>query len=91
MALLHEVLYCSDNLARVNFAAYVARLLQNLQSSHGSIFSRVTLIKQVSPVALPMELSLPCGLMIITMTPPAGGGLAFALVFPAPPDSLSKD
>ena len=64
MALLHETLYRSDNLARINFAAYVEELCRHLRRSAGAVMARVTLENKVAPIGLPLDLSLPCGLII---------------------------
>ena len=64
MALLHEVLYSSNNLAQVNFAAYVNELCTRLFRSFGPDVSRVNLEKHVDHTSLPLEQSVPCGLII---------------------------
>ena len=64
MALLHETLYRSDNLARINFAAYVEELCRHLRRSAGAVMARVTLESKMVPIGLPLDLSLPCGLII---------------------------
>ena len=64
MALLHETLYRSDNLARINFAAYVEELCRHLRRSAGAVMTRVTLENKVAPLGLPLDQSLPCGLII---------------------------
>ena len=63
MALLHEALYRSDNLT-TNFASYVTELCQYLRRSYGLAAARVSLDNWVAPVGLPLEMSLPCGLII---------------------------
>jgi two-component sensor histidine kinase/PAS domain-containing protein len=97
MALLHEVLYRSVNLARINFATYVSELCHYLQNAFGTISSRVSFVKQVAPVGLPLESSLPCGLIINELVSNAlkhafpdnrQGQITVALV-PTPPDHLS--
>ncbi len=64
MALLHEVLYRSANLARVNFAAYVRELCTQLHRSYGTASSRVKLENHVAEIGLALEQSVPCGLII---------------------------
>ena len=49
MALLHEALYRSDNLARINFATYVEELCRHLRRSAGAVMTRVTLENKVAP------------------------------------------
>lgn len=64
MALLHEVLYRSGNLAHINFAVYVRDLLVHLLPSFGAISARVKVESNVAPVGLALEQALPCGLII---------------------------
>jgi two-component system, sensor histidine kinase PdtaS len=64
MALLHETLYRAENLARVNFAAYVEDLCRQLWRSLGPEGERIAIRKRVAPIGLPLEQSVPCGLII---------------------------
>jgi len=64
MALVHEKLYQTGDLARLNFGDYAASLLQCLWRSHGALAERVRLQLEVSPVALPIEAAVPCGLIL---------------------------
>jgi PAS domain S-box-containing protein len=64
MALLHEALYSAGNLARVNFAAYVEDLCRQLLRSFGPMAARITMKSSVAPIGLPLEQSVPCGLII---------------------------
>jgi two-component sensor histidine kinase len=64
MALLHEILYRSGNLAHINFAVYVRDLLAHLLPSFGAISARVKVESNVAPVGLALEQALPCGLII---------------------------
>jgi PAS domain S-box-containing protein len=64
MALLHEALYRSENLARINFAVYVNDLCAQLLRSCAPVAERVTIEKKVAPIGLDLEYALPCGLII---------------------------
>jgi PAS domain S-box-containing protein len=64
MALLHEVLYRSDNLAYINFQAYVKELIAQLLRSFGPAASRIKVEILVAPVGLPLDQAVPLGLMI---------------------------
>jgi two-component sensor histidine kinase len=64
MALLHEGLYRSSNLANVNFAAYVEDLTKQLLRSYGVAAARITLENRVAPLCLPLDKFLPFGLII---------------------------
>jgi PAS domain S-box-containing protein len=64
MALLHEVLYRSGNLARINFAAYVEELCTQLVRSFGPAAARIKVENRIARIGLPLEQSVPCGLII---------------------------
>ena len=64
MALLHESLYQSGNLAEIDFAVYVKNLCAHLTSSYGATDGRIQVETQVAAVALNLEMAIPCGLLI---------------------------
>ena len=64
MALLHEVLYRSGNLAYINFFSYVEELLRHLKRSVGPVARRVKVANRCARINLPLEQSVPCGLII---------------------------
>lgn len=64
MALLHESLYRSESLARINFAAYVDELCRQVVLSFGRAAEGLTVEKRVSPVRLALDQAVPCGLII---------------------------
>lgn len=64
MALLHETLYRSGNLARVNLASYVDELCAHLFRSCGSAAARIRLQTQAVGVSLNLDQAVPCGLII---------------------------
>ena len=64
MALIHEKLYQTDNLAQLNFADYSTSLLHSLWSSHDVLAEKVTLNLALAPVALSIETAVPCGLIL---------------------------
>jgi two-component sensor histidine kinase len=64
MALVHEKLYQTGDLALLNFADYAAGLLQHLWRSHGALAGKVRLNLAVTPVALPIEAAVPFGLIL---------------------------
>ena len=64
MALVHESLYQSGNLARIDIAAYIRRLVVNIfRSYRGSSLGIVPTIK-TDDISLSTEAAIPCGLMI---------------------------
>lgn len=64
IALLHELLYRSPDLARINFARYAAELCIYLLRCHGSVAERVRIERRVERVDLPLQDAVPCGLII---------------------------
>jgi PAS domain S-box-containing protein len=63
MALVHEKLYRSDNLAHINFSEYVQQLAQDLFQSCRKQ-ATITLQVDVEPVQLSVDTAIPCGLII---------------------------
>jgi PAS domain S-box-containing protein len=64
MALVHEKLYQSSDLARVDFAEYARSLLSYLWRAHGASISGVRLDLDLEPVSLAVDAALPCGLIL---------------------------
>lgn len=64
MALVHESLYGSENLARIDFAEYAQTLVKNIFSSHGSPSIPVRLKSEMDPVIMGADLAVPCGLIL---------------------------
>jgi two-component sensor histidine kinase len=64
MALVHEKLYQSSDLAHIDFADYLRSLLSFIWRAHGSGASGVRLKLELEPVALPVDTAVPCGLIV---------------------------
>jgi len=64
MALVHESLYGSDNLARIDFAEYSRRLAEDILASHASPDVSVRLRADLEPVIMGADLAVPCGLIL---------------------------
>jgi PAS domain S-box-containing protein len=64
MALLHEVLYRSENLSRIDFAVYSQELCGYLRLALGSSIPQVRLENRIGRIRLPLDQSVPCGLII---------------------------
>jgi PAS domain S-box-containing protein len=64
MALLHETLYRSGNLAQINLPDYIEGLCAQLWRSCGPATARVELNYQMDSVFLPLDQAVPCGLII---------------------------
>lgn len=64
MALVHELLYQSQDLARIDFVEYVHKLTSHLLYSYLTDPSRVCLDIIADPVYLNVDMAIPCGLII---------------------------
>lgn len=64
MALVHELLYQSDDLARVDFVEYVHKLTRHLLHSYLADASRISLDIVSNAVFLDVDMAVPCGLII---------------------------
>lgn len=64
MALIHEKLYQSENLAQIDFAAYIKNLTQHLASSYFERSRRIDLDLKIQNVLLGVDQAIPCGLII---------------------------
>lgn len=65
MALIHEELYQAGNLARVDFASYLRRLLPDLARSYrADAVENVDLKIEAMDVSLPVDRAIPCGLIV---------------------------
>jgi PAS domain S-box-containing protein len=64
MALVHEKLYGSQDLARINFAAYVRSLTTSLVDSHGPHARDIDIKLDLDQVMLSVDLAIPCGMIL---------------------------
>jgi two-component sensor histidine kinase len=68
MALVHEKLYQSKDLGRVEMAEYTRQLLTDLFLVNGVIDSKIHLALQLESVFLPVDIAIPCGLILNELT-----------------------
>lgn len=64
MALIHEKLYQSDNLAEIDFKEYIKNLTTDLIRSYGVTPGSISLSINVNNVSLGVNTAIPCGLII---------------------------
>ena len=64
MALIHEKLYQSSDLAAIDFHEYVTNLLRFLQSTYVVSAQNVKLVCEVDSISLGVDIAVPCGLII---------------------------
>jgi len=63
MALIHEQLYQSDDLARINFSKYLESLASALTNAFADKARSVAIKTRVDPIFLEVGMALPCGLI----------------------------
>lgn len=64
MILVHERLYRSRDLARVNLAEYIGALAADQAALSGADYSRIALVIGEGEIYLPIETALPCGMIV---------------------------
>ncbi|HEU4682948.1 MAG TPA: histidine kinase dimerization/phosphoacceptor domain -containing protein [Nitrospira sp.] len=64
MALVHEKLYQSADLAHTELGAYVRNVMKELFLAHGEVSSKVRLSMELDSVFLPVDMAIPCGLIL---------------------------
>jgi PAS domain S-box-containing protein len=64
MAMIHEKLYESDDLAHINFIEYIHSLVTNLFYSYNLEYAQIKQILEIENINLNMETAVPCGLII---------------------------
>jgi PAS domain S-box-containing protein len=64
MALIHETLYQSKDLSRIDFAEYLQKLVAHVSRSYRLRPEAVKINIKVDNVSLPIDMAVPCGLII---------------------------
>ncbi len=64
MALLHEKLYQSKDLARIDFNEYIHSLVDHLMFGYGDQSGRITIKMKIDKIFLDVDTAIPCGLII---------------------------
>lgn len=64
MALIHEQLYESQNLGKVEFGEYIERLISNLSLSYGNQIRPIRPIVEAESIWINLETAIPCGLLL---------------------------
>ncbi len=64
MALVHEKLYQSDNLARIDFAEYIQDMVDYLVMLYSPRVGHVVPRLEVETLALTIDFAIPCGLIV---------------------------
>jgi two-component sensor histidine kinase len=64
MALVHELLYLSPDLGRINFTEYLRTLTARLLGTYSVGPERIELAVEGEPVLLDIDTAIPCGLIV---------------------------
>ena len=64
MAVLHELLYRSGNVAEVDLAAYLDSLARHIFGSLAPRGRRIELVLALAPARVEIDLAVPCGLLV---------------------------
>jgi PAS domain S-box-containing protein len=64
MAIIHQRLYQSSNLAEINFAGYIEELLSQLSRSYGAAGKNLSLTSTAEEIFLGVDKAIPCGIII---------------------------
>jgi len=64
MALLHEILYQSEDLASLDFSKYLLRMVDHLFRAYGVSSHQIHLHTELDPIRLEVDDALPSGLLI---------------------------
>jgi PAS domain S-box-containing protein len=64
MAIIHEMLYQSENLAKIDFERYIYSLTNNLFSQYSIKPGQIKLERDIRDVRLDVNKAIPCGLII---------------------------
>jgi two-component sensor histidine kinase len=64
MALIHEQLYGTSDLAKIDFGRYIQGLTANLFDAYGIDPARIRLKVKADDIALGVDMAVPCGLII---------------------------
>ncbi|HMF78150.1 MAG TPA: PAS domain S-box protein [Bryobacteraceae bacterium] len=64
MALIHEYLYATGHLDRVNFGKYVQQLASEICMSYAMVSDRLAVAIEAEEIDLPVHRAIPCGLIL---------------------------
>jgi len=64
MALIHEMLYQTNQFASVSINAYIEKLLHHVQEIYKDTYQRISFNLDIKDITLPMDIAIPCGMII---------------------------
>ena len=64
MALVHEKLYKSKNMSKLDFKDYLLDLINNIMSGYGTSGDKIKLIDEMVNIEMLIDTAIPCGLVV---------------------------
>ncbi len=64
MSLVHEKLYQSRNLSRLDIQDYLIELIENIMSAYGITGDKILIIKNMEKMDILIDTAIPCGLVV---------------------------
>jgi PAS domain S-box-containing protein len=64
MALIHEILFRSRDVAKIDFAEYIKNISAQIFRSYGAYSSKISLEANVKNIMLDVDTAIPCGLIV---------------------------
>jgi PAS domain S-box-containing protein len=64
MALVHQLLYQSKDLAQIDFSEYINNLIQRLAQTYSTAADRVRVVTSAAGIRLDVDRAIPCGLIL---------------------------
>jgi two-component sensor histidine kinase len=64
MALVHEMLYQHENLAKISMQDYIDTLIKYLREIYNGLSDKIQFKKEINPITLNIDEAIPCGLII---------------------------
>ncbi len=64
MALVHELLYQTENLAQIDMKEYFGQLIRQISEAYGTARRRIRIRIEAAPLSFPVDLAIPCGLLL---------------------------
>jgi PAS domain S-box-containing protein len=64
MALIHEILFQSRDIAKIDFSEYIKNISAHLFRSYGAYSKKIGLVINVKDIMLDVDTAIPCGLIV---------------------------